>query len=158
VTQPADAHTVVLLCRVGTHLCALPVEHVVETMRPLAVVPLAGVPLGVSGVSLIRGFPVPVIDAGCLFGIPGPRQVTRFVTIKVDERRAALAVDSVVGVRTLPVDSSRELAPLLQTSDAGVVSTIGTLDANLLLVLQGARLVPASIWKAIEAAEAIPRC
>ena len=84
--QLALETTVVLLCRVGTHFCALPIEHVSETMRPLSVVPLAGTPAFVFGLSIIRGSPVPVIDAGQLVGVTGQRRPARFVTIKVNRR------------------------------------------------------------------------
>lgn len=156
MTQSARESTVVLLCRVGEHLCALPIECVSETMRPLSVVPIAGVPPFVAGVSVIRGSPVPVIDAGRLVGTEEHRPLTRFVTIKVNERRVALAVDSVIGIQVLASDSLRGLGPLLQGTGAGAVGAIGTLDSQLLVVLQGARILPESVWKVVEAAGAHP--
>jgi purine-binding chemotaxis protein CheW len=156
--QLALETTVVLLCRVGTHFCALPIEHVSETMRPLSVVPLAGTPAFVFGLSIIRGSPVPVIDAGQLVGVTGQRRPARFVTIKVNKRSLALAVDAVVGIRTLASDSLRTLDPLLQETGAGAVAAIGVLDAELLAVLQSARIVSDSVWKVIEANEAHPQC
>jgi purine-binding chemotaxis protein CheW len=154
VTQSARESTVVLLCRVGKRLCALPIEHVSETMRPLPVVPLAGTPAFVAGLSVIRGSPVPVVDAERLVGKDEPGQLTRFVTVKVEQRCIALAVDSVIGVRTLASDSLRGLAPLLQQSGTDVVEAVGMLDAELLVVLKSARIVPEAVWKALDAAGA----
>lgn len=134
-----------LLCRVGTRLCSLPLEHVVETMRPLPVEPLHGTPSFVCGLAIIRGVPVPVVDAGRLLGTAAA-QPARFVTLKISNRRVALAVDRVLCVSTLPAGSLAELPPLLRETDAEVVSEIGVLDAELLLVLRSARLVPENLW------------
>src|SRR5205085_1730186 len=90
----------VLLCRMGGRACALRIAQVVETMRPLPVEPVAGAPPFVLGVTLLRGAPAPVIDGGALLG-SGRSQPTRFVTLRVGERRAVLAVEAVLGVRTL---------------------------------------------------------
>src|ERR1039458_3558579 len=89
-----------LLCRVHGRRCALPLEHVVETMRPLPIGPLAGAPPGVSGLAVIRGAPVPVVDLSRLFSSDvGYIEVapTRFVTVRVGQRVVALAVDRVEG-------------------------------------------------------------
>lgn len=146
-----------LLCRVGSHLCALPIESVVETMRPLPVSALAGVPAFVLGLSIIRGAPVPVVDARCLFsGTEERGDSTRFVSIKSGNRRAALAVDGVIGVRALRSVSLGELPPLLREANADVVEAIGTLDAELLLVLRSARIVPESVWDDLDAGRPRP--
>src|SRR5688572_15607941 len=57
-----------LICRVSTRVCALPLDAVVETMRPLVVEPVAGAPGFVSGLSIVRGEPIPVVDAARLLG------------------------------------------------------------------------------------------
>jgi purine-binding chemotaxis protein CheW len=64
-------------------------------------------------------------------------------------RSAALAVDAVLEIRTLPAATLASISPLLGEATAGVVSAIGALDARLLLVLEAARLVPDSVWNAI---------
>lgn len=138
-----------LICRVDTRLCAFPLEHVVETMRPLPAEPLAGAPRFVRGVSLIRGDPVPVVDAASLLGAEESCP-TRFVTVKADDRRVAMAVDAVLGVQAIPDGSLHDLPPLLDDAIAEVISAIGTLDAGLLVVLRSARLVPESVWGLLE--------
>src|SRR6185436_6230529 len=50
-------------CRVGGLLCALPLEHVEETMRPLAIEAIAGGPAFVRGLAVVRGAPIPAVDA-----------------------------------------------------------------------------------------------
>ena len=57
-----------LLCQVGSLVCALPLEHISETMRPLSLQPFHGMPPFVDGLSIIRGAPVPVVDLARLLG------------------------------------------------------------------------------------------
>jgi purine-binding chemotaxis protein CheW len=143
-----------LLCRVGNLLCALPLESVEEAMRPMAVDAIAGVPAFVRGLAVIRGVPIPVIDAGTLLtGVAS--HPTRFVTLKTGSRRIALAVDSVVGVVDIPPGSLEALPLLFQDASLDVISAIGTLDTDLLLVLQGTRLIPEELWSVLEAGCAV---
>lgn len=150
MAQARKLQPLVLCCRVSTFLCALPLEHVAETMRPLAIQPILGAPSFVQGVAIIRGDPVPVVDTGNLMGAEAARR-TRFVTVKAGERRVALAVDSVLNVTRIPAESLQDLPPLLRAADSEAISKIGALDAELLLVLQGARLVPEDVWTQIGA-------
>ena len=142
-----------LLCRLGTHLCALPLENVVEAMRPLPIEPLVGAPRFVQGLSIVRGSPVPVVDAASLFDA---REVEsqRWVTIRTGDRLVALAVDSVLGIRSIGSSSSKELPPLLREADGEIISAIGTLDAELLLFLSAARIVPQASYESLVPNEA----
>jgi purine-binding chemotaxis protein CheW len=139
-----------LLCRVQSRLCALPLECVLETMRPLPIEPLSGAPQFVRGLAIIRGEPVPVVDTARLLGTEETRPA-RFVAVKAGARRVALAVDSVLGVRSIPAGSLQELPSLLGDAAADIVSAIGILDAELLLVLHSARLVPEEVWARLDA-------
>ena len=138
-----------LLCRVGSLLCAVPLEHVEETMRPLAVEPMAGVPAFVRGLAVVRGVPIPVIDAASFLS-GGASHPSRFVTLKTGSRRIAFAVDAVVGVVQIPPDSFNAL-PLLFHSSLDAISAVGTLDDDLLLVLRSARLLPETFWTLLDA-------
>lgn len=140
-----------LICRSDQRLCALPLEHVAETMRALALEALPGMPHFLLGVSIIRGAAVPVVNVAKLLGGAADTPPARYVTLKLGERRVALAVDDVIGVRALQPDSLAEVPPLLRELDSTAVSAITTLDAELLLVLQGARLIPGQVWDAIDA-------
>ncbi len=130
-----------LLCRVGPRLCALPLAAAVETLRLLPIRPLADAPRFVRGLCIIRGAPVPVVDIGPLFGEEETR-AQRLVTLGVGARLIALMVESVLGVRSLGPESFHELPPLLREASADFVSAIGTLDAELLVFLHTARIVP----------------
>jgi purine-binding chemotaxis protein CheW len=126
------------------------VHHVVETMRPLPVESIAGAPEYVRGLSVVRGAAVPVVDlAALLEGHGRSTSFRRFVTVKADDRRFVLAVDKVVGVRELDATQLEELPPLLRNADADRIEAIGVADAQLLVVLRGARTLPEDFWKAI---------
>jgi purine-binding chemotaxis protein CheW len=132
----------------------LPLEHVDETMRPQPVRVLAGVPTFVRGVTVIRGRPVPVVDAACAIGQAEPSSNgTRFVALKTAERCVALAVDEVVGVRQINHRHLADVPPLLAGANEHVVSAIGTLDSELLMVLRSGKLVSETAWAAIEAGD-----
>jgi purine-binding chemotaxis protein CheW len=116
-------------------------------MRPLRVEPITGVPPFVRGLSIIRGSPVPVVDLGSLLaGHPGDTS-TRFVTLRVGDRRVALAVDAVLGVCDLDASLVRELPPLLRDAGTDAIGAIGSLDAELLVVLRAAHVLPADVWQ-----------
>ncbi|HZJ62882.1 MAG TPA: chemotaxis protein CheW [Kofleriaceae bacterium] len=142
-----------LVTRVGGFVCALPIAHVVETLRPLPVEPISSASDGalapVDGVAMIRGAAVPVVDARRLLGIPGAA-VTRFVVVRAAERRVALAVDAVLDVRRIEADALTSLPPLLRGAQRELVSAIGALDNELLIVLDSARVLPDDSWRRID--------
>jgi purine-binding chemotaxis protein CheW len=130
-----------LVCRVGRSVCSLPLECVVETFRPLPIERLAEAPPFVLGLSVVRGEPLPVVDLLHLIaGRAG--KPTRFVVVKAAERRVALAVDEVIGVRMVSAERMSALPPLLRDADSAIVSAVGTLDSELFMVLQASRLLP----------------
>ena len=150
MTSLEDPTTVVsLLCRVRERLCSLPLQYVIETMRPLPIAALAGMPAFVRGISVVRGVAVPVVDAGAILGTDQLARPTRFVTFRTGEHQVALSVEEVVGVRELTSASFRELPTLLGEAAGEVVHAIGTLDTDLLFALQTARIVPESVWQAL---------
>ena len=140
-----------LVCRSGGRALAVPLQHVAETMRPLATEPLAGAPAFVVGVSLIRGAPTPVVDVAALFGGVSATAATRFVTLRAGARHVALAVDAVVGIRAIDRATIEAVPPLLAEAAAELVEAMGRLDAELLLVLRGARVLTAAAWAALDA-------
>jgi purine-binding chemotaxis protein CheW len=118
-------------------------------MRPLAVEPLPGLPWFVLGVAIIRGRATPVIDALRLANLASTRAATRFVTLKLGARSAALAVTEVFGVHRLSLDEHTALASLLSRADRDAVQAVTLLDRQLCLVLETARLVPEAAWQAV---------
>lgn len=138
-----------LVFHIQRQLCAMPLDHVVEIMRPLPVEAITGAPMMVKGAAVIRGAPLPVLDLSALWQdeTEPPR---RFITVKAGERHIALAVTSVEGLRYLPRKVMGEIPPLLSDARAHAVAAIGALDSNLLMVLNASHIVPESVWVAIQ--------
>jgi purine-binding chemotaxis protein CheW len=144
----------VVVVMVGARACAFPLHHVAETMRPLPIKSVAGTPGFVRGVSVIRGMPTPVVDLKALLeNSENSPSYGRFVTLKLDDRRVAIGVDSVVGLRNLDSAQLGELPPLLRDVTADLIESFGTRDAQLLLVLRAARIVPDEVWITLAAVE-----
>ncbi len=143
-----------LLVRAGGGVCALPIEAVVETMRPLATAPLSGTAAFVAGAAVVRGAPVPVVDLRMLVaGVASASPAGRFVLVRCGPRNAALAVDAVLGVAHL--DARRPApVPALAHAAAGAIESLGAQDGELLLVLRAAELVPEDAWRALREREA----
>ena len=129
-----------LLVTTQAHACALPLEDVIETMRPLPIRPLAGTPRFVLGVAMVRGQALPVLDLGALLGAPPASDARRFVTVRVGTRQAALAVASVDGIAGFTPHDFQALPPLLGGADG--VEALRVTDGQLFLTLQAARLLP----------------
>jgi purine-binding chemotaxis protein CheW len=141
-----------LLCGVGAQLCALRLDQVTETMRLLPIAPIAGAPAFVLGLAIVRGVPVPVVDAGLLLGVVPAMTSTRLVSLNVDGRRVGLAVDSVLGIHEIEGNVLRELPPLLDGGSGEAIDALATLDSELLMILDDARLVPDSTWAMLDEA------
>lgn len=124
----------VVVCHVGETRCALPLVDVVETMRPLPVEHIEHAPHFVTGVSIVRGEPVVVIDAARLLGVEAP-PANRLALLQVDQRTVALAVTDIIGVRDVRPELLRELPPLLQDVAPDAIAMLGRLDSRLLIVL-----------------------
>jgi purine-binding chemotaxis protein CheW len=145
-----------LICRSGGRMIALELPDVRETMRPLPIESLLGVPAFVLGLAIIRGSATPVIDAEQLFGRDASGQpaadrlARRFVTLATGTRTAALQVDGVSGVRSLSAAQLDATPSLLEQSTTSGLMAWSVLDTRLLMVLQTSRLIPPAVWESID--------
>jgi purine-binding chemotaxis protein CheW len=144
-----------LLCRAGTMLCALPIEQVIEIMRPLPIEQIGGAPRYVRGLSVIRGGAIPVVDLGQILSDRDTRP-TRLIAVRAAARTIALAVDSVVGISSVAANKFTQLPPLLREAAADTISAIAALDGALIFILEAARLVPEELLARLEAEKAAP--
>jgi purine-binding chemotaxis protein CheW len=134
-------------------MCALPLEEVEETMRPLPVAPVAEAPFFVRGVCMVRGTPSPIVSLAALLGGALPTQASpgqRFIALRVPEGRLALEVDEVRGLRWLEEDTLESVPPLLRSTANGQLQHVGSLDGGLLAVLGSAHLLPEDLWRRLE--------
>jgi purine-binding chemotaxis protein CheW len=135
----AAAQVTVLVFTVSDISCALPAEHVVETMRMLPIVPVDNMPAFTRGVALIRGASVPVIDLALLLGRPAAAP-SRLITVQAGGRTAALAVDDVRGLSRLDRERFEERPSVLSEGATPFVRALAATDQALHLVLDAARL------------------
>lgn len=137
----ASSQMAVLLCRGSGRTCAIPLQHVGETMRALPVDPMPDLPPCVVGAAMVRGAVTPVLDLGRLMGgdACGGRY---FVSLRIGARPAVLAVDAVLGVASLGAAELEQTPPLLEGTGEAAIGAIAVRDAALLLVLRAARLLP----------------
>jgi len=133
-----------LTCRAGARLCAFELASVVETMRPLHVESSPGMPEFVAGVSRIRGQPVPVVDLCRLLGVVERAPASRLVLLRVGSRHVAVRVESVLGIGMIDDDAAESLPPLLRDARDASVTGLAARDAELLVILSAAKLVPGS--------------
>ena len=143
------------LPRVSAIRCALPIEQVIEIMRPLPIEQIGGTPRYVRGLSIIRGAPVPVVDLGLVLGETATR-ATRLIALRTTTRTIALAVESVIGITAAADTTFDQLPPLLRDAAADTVAAIAALDGELIVLLHAARLVPEELIPHLEAGESAP--
>lgn len=145
-TAPDGPMLMALVFRAGALLCALPLEEVIETMRPLPVQPIAGTRPFVLGISVMRGVATPVVDVARLLG-GRPATVSRFVSVRTGRSPAAFATGEVLGIRPVgDTHGGRANAALLGGAPVRLVAAVGTFGGGPLLVLQSTRLLADEIW------------
>lgn len=143
-----------LILGVQRRMCAVPLAHVIETMRPLPTEAISGVPSFVLGVAIVRGIPTPVVDLGAVLGAPSEQRGERFVTLRIGNRQIAMLVTTVLGIRDLDaLAATQGLPALLQGASQNAIETIGALDERLLEVLREGWKLPEEIWEAVTAQE-----
>jgi purine-binding chemotaxis protein CheW len=127
---------------VGGRACGLPLEDVVETMRPLPTEVVAGAPAFVKGLAIVRGATVVVLDLDLALG--GSGGGSRFVVLRAGGRHIALLVEAVTGVRAEGALHATELPPLLRGVETDLIEHIGTRDGALLTLLRTVKLFAAA--------------
>ncbi len=150
--MPRQGSRCFLVVRAQEWMCALPLEDVEETMRPLPVAPVSAVPDFVRGVSLVRGTPAPVVNLAMLMGggLSQAREGRRFVSLRVPEGRLALEVDEVRGLRWMAEEGLESVPPLLRATASGNLQQVGSFDGRLLAILGTSRLLPEELWARLE--------
>jgi purine-binding chemotaxis protein CheW len=112
--------------RVGSERYAMPVANVLEVAPYGDVAAVPGSPPAVLGVRNLHGEVVPVFSLAAIFGIE-PEHGRQLVVVERAGRRAALAVDEVFDVDTLPDPAEETESEYLRgavVADGGLVGFI----------------------------------
>jgi len=130
----------VLIFKVEAREYALPVHHVVEVVRMIAITPLPEAPPWVDGVFNFRGRVVPVVDLRARLGIPRrePDLSTPIVITVAEAGLFGLVPDELVEV--LPVSGHQLEASNGHTAASPAVAAMVRHRDRLLLVLDPDRL------------------
>jgi purine-binding chemotaxis protein CheW len=96
-----DEFSVLLIVVGGSHY-AIALKDVAAVMRPLPAHPAPHAPPWVTGLAVIRGSPVPVIDLGRRLGLTQAGPPERLVLVHGPESYLALLVDGLAGIRPVP--------------------------------------------------------
>jgi purine-binding chemotaxis protein CheW len=150
--MPRQGSRCFLVVRAQEWMCALPLEEVEETMRPLPITPVSAAPGFVRGVSLVRGLPSPVVSLSVLLGgsFSQGGSSQRFISLRVPEGHLALEVDEVRGLRWMEEESLDSVPPLLRATASGHLQSVGSFDGRLMAVLGTSHLLPEDFWKRLE--------
>lgn len=140
--------TTTLVVRAAGRMCAFELLAVREVTRPLAVEGLPEAPPWVLGLSQVRGSAVPVVSLAGILG-QAAGEAGRWVVVHVGQRRVAVAVESVVGIRSLPRDALAAMPPLAREAHGDVIAAVGRLDAGFLSIIETSHLVPGGLWEAL---------
>ena len=132
---------------------ALPIPAVRETVRAVAITPLAGAPGVVEGVIDVHGTVTPVLDLRARFRLP-PRTVSpsdQMVLAVAGGRQVALRVDRVLDVATVP----DEAVMAARTDDPAMrhLAGVARLPDGLVLVSDLEAFLTRGEREALEAAE-----
>ena len=91
-----------LAFRAGGERFAVPLDRVREAARPRRITPLPGAPACWSGVALVRGEALGIVDVAAAFGLPpSPRRPMPLVVVLYGCDHALL-VDTIDGVEPFP--------------------------------------------------------
>jgi purine-binding chemotaxis protein CheW len=146
-----DGEVSLLLVRAGLLRCAIPLTAVTEIMRALPLRTLGGLPPYVRGASVIRGTPTSVVDLSVLLGNAPLAEPARYVLVR-GASPVALAVDAVAGVQRLPQAALGGLPHLLSDLGREHVSSLGSLDGELVPVLASTLALPDHVLEKLHGA------
>jgi purine-binding chemotaxis protein CheW len=128
--------------RVAREEYALPVERVLEVAEFGDLTPVPGSPPEIVGVCNLRGQVIPVMALATMLGLT-EQEPERIVVAELGDRRAGLAVDSVVDVGELPDASEQVSSPYLTGAVLIDGVLVGILDADAILGSDPAPETPA---------------
>lgn len=125
----------VLAFRAGGERFAVPLERVREAARPRRITPLPGAPPSWSGVALVRGEALGVVDVAAAVGLPASASRTAPLVVVLHGCDHAILVDAIDGVEALPEERVAPPPP-----GRGAVSGVVAEEGGFLSLLDVDRL------------------
>jgi len=138
--REAGAGALLVIFRIEGREHGVPIEHVVEVVRMVAIMRMPESPAWVRGVINFHGRVIPVIDVRVRLGAPPrlPDLSTPIVVVRTGEAVVGLVVDEVLEV--LAIRSETVDAPGLASGVSSAVSGVARDGDRLILVLDPYRL------------------
>jgi len=104
---------------------------------------IADAPPHVLGVTNLRGVIVPIVDLRLQFGMDKwqPDEQTVVIVVEVEKRLAGFVVDRVLDVAQLGAEQIKPAPAMSLASGRSFISAIGTLDQEILILLDVDRLL-----------------
>jgi len=138
-----DGMLELLVCTLGEHRVAVPVESIDEVVLLCRLEPVPGAPAGVAGLLNVRGTSVPVVDARQrMFQAAVRPQLSDLILVcRVEGRRAGVLVDGVLELvrvesgQVQPVDADTPHAPFVLGSLVLADHPVWLLSAGRLLAV-----------------------
>jgi purine-binding chemotaxis protein CheW len=75
------------------------------------------------------------------------------VTVRLGDKQVALCVGTVLGVHNLDEATIQGLPPVLKDASQDIIEALGTLDAQILVLLRASWELPDDVWRALQARE-----
>jgi purine-binding chemotaxis protein CheW len=119
--------------RVADEDYALPVTDVLEVADICDITPVPGALNAVIGLKNLRGTVITVVDLAAVMELSAIEQRQRIVVAEQGGRQVALAVDSVVGVESVPTPSETVESPHLVGAALIDGSLVGVIDVKSVL-------------------------
>jgi purine-binding chemotaxis protein CheW len=119
--------------RVADEDYALPVTDVLEVADIGDITPVPGALNAVIGLKNLRGTVITVVDLAAVMELSAIEQRQRIVVAEQGGRQVALAVDSVVGVESVPTPSETVESPHLVGAALIDGSLVGVIDVKSVL-------------------------
>ncbi|MDQ3631441.1 MAG: chemotaxis protein CheW [Actinomycetota bacterium] len=119
--------------RVAGEHYAVPVACVLEVAELGDVTPVPGAPRSVLGVRNLRGQLITVVDLATLFGLEGDSPRERLVVTEEGDRRAGLAVESILDVASVPEPSEAAESAYLRGAVLADGELVGIVDLGAAL-------------------------
>ncbi len=136
--------TELVVFRIDKSEYAIPVEHVAEILRMVAIAPVPEAPEWLPGVINLRGKVIPVIDLRTRLGLPNMEVGlnTPIIVAETEGQMVGLVADSVTELLSVPLDSVEP--PDARVGNANAVEAVARAGERLLLIFDLERVCAGS--------------